>query len=146
MPKKSILTLISSILFMLIFFTGCSSENTQDKINDGLNVYNWSSALGSVSETDLDKTRLSYSINLTNESNKNIFIKSIQPSINESLKDKILSEEILLTVNKEVKPKETIQIDGEIILDTKGSTKSDLDKLSLFITDIRVTSEETIKL
>jgi hypothetical protein len=133
-------------LLTLLLFTGCSSKSAQNQIKGGLKIYSWSSALGSVSNTDLDKTKFSYSVDLSNENDKSIFIKSIQPLVNETIKDKILSKEVLVTVNKDVKSNETIQISGEIIIDTKGLTKLDLEKLEPFIMDIKVISEETVNL
>jgi hypothetical protein len=47
-------------------------------------------------------------------------------------------------VNKAVKSKETIKINGEIIIDTNALSKSDIVKLEPFITNIKVLSEETI--
>lgn len=145
MLKKSIMTIIISILFTFIFFTGCSTK-TQIQAKGGLKINSWSSGLGSVNGTNLDNTKFSYTVNLTNENENIIFIKSIQPSVNEKLKNKIISKDIVVTVNKDIKPNETTQINGEIIVDTKGLTKSDIVKLEPFITDIKVLSEETIRL
>jgi hypothetical protein len=131
---------------MSIFFTGCNSTQKQIQTKGGLKINGWSSALGSVNETDLDKTKFSYSVNITNENENIIFIKSIQPSINKKIIRKIISKDIIVTVNKDVKPNETTQINGEIIVDTKGLTKSDILKLEPFITDVKVSTEETISL
>ena len=74
MFKKSLIILIS-ILCVFIFFTGCNNSKTQTQSKGGLKINNWSSSLGAVDETDLDKTKFFYSINLTNENEKDIFIK-----------------------------------------------------------------------
>ncbi|MFT5874850.1 MAG: hypothetical protein ACI8WT_003829 [Clostridium sp.] len=42
-----------------------------------------------MNESCLDKSVFFHSINLTNENEKTIFIKSIQPLVNEKIKDKI---------------------------------------------------------
>lgn len=146
MTQKSIIILTISIICVFIFLTGCNSPKTQIQTKDGLKIYSWNSALGGVNETDLDKTKFSYWINLTNENEKNILIKSIQPLVNEEIKNKIVSKDIAITVNKNIKPNETIQINGEIIIDTKGFTKTEISKFEPFITDIKVSSEETINL
>lgn len=116
------------------------------KTKGGLKINGWSFGLGGISETDLDKTKLSYSINLTNENEHTIFAKSVQPLVNEKIINKIQNKGFIVTVNKNIKPNETIQINGEIIFDTKGLTKQDIEKLEPFITDIKVTTEETIDL
>lgn len=144
MSKKLMMIIFS--LFTFVFFIGCSNTKVQVQSKSGLKIYNWSSALGGVNENDLDKTRYFYSINLTNENEKTIFIKSVQPSVNERIRNKILSKEIVVDVNKNLKPNETIKINGEIIIDTKGLEKSDIVKLEPFITDIKVSTEETVSL
>jgi hypothetical protein len=146
MTKKSIITITICILCFFVLFVGYNSTKAQINIKGGLKINGWSSGLGSVNETDLDKTKFSYSINLTNENEKNIFIKSIQPLVNEGIKNKIISNEMAVDVNKDIRPNETIQINGEIIVDTKGLTKSDIVKLEPFITDIKVSTDETIRL
>jgi hypothetical protein len=146
MSNKSYLSIIVLVLFVFILCAACSSTNTQNQPKGGLKINGWSSALGGVNGTDLDQTKFSYSINLTNENEKNIFIVSIQPSVNETIKNRILSKEIVVAVNKEMKPNETIQINGEIIVDTAGLGKPDIAKLEPFITDIKVSTEETVNL
>jgi len=143
--SKKLITIIFS-LFIFVFVTGCNNTKVQVQSKSGLKIYNWSSALGGVNENDLDKTKYSYSINLTNENEKTIFIKSVQPSVNETIKNKILSKEIVVNVNQNVKSNETIKINGEIIIDTKGLQKSDIVTLEPFITDIKVSTEETVSL
>lgn len=144
MSKKLIMIIFS--LFIFAFFTGCNNTKVQVQSKGGLKIYNWSSALGGINENDLDKTKYSYSINLTNENEKTIFIKSVQPSVNEAIKNKILNKEIVIDVNQNLKPNETIKINGEIIIDTKGLEKSDIVTLEPFITDIKVSTEETVSL
>lgn len=144
MSKKLIRIIFS--LFIFVFFTGCNNTNVQVQSKSGLKIYNWSSALGGVNENDLDKIKYSYSLNLTNENEKDIFIKSIQPSVNEAIKNKVLSKEIVVDVNQNLRPDETIKINGEIIIDTKGLGKSDIVILKPFITDIKVLTEETVSL
>ena len=146
MFKKLIITIIISILGVFIFFMGVNSTKVQIQTKGGLKINGWSSGLGSVNETDLDKTKFSYLVNLTNENDKKIFIKSIQPLVNETIKNKIISKEIVVVVNKDIKANETTQIKGEIIIDTKGLGKTDIIKLEPFITDIRISTEETISL
>lgn len=150
MSKKSILltiiSIISIIVISLSFIRWTPPTNFQIQTKGGLKINGWNSSLGGVNKTDLDKTLFSYSINLTNENEKDILIKSIQPSVNESIKNKILSKEMVVFVDKSIKSNETIQINGEIVIDTKGLGKPDIVKLEPFITDIRVSTEETVSL
>jgi hypothetical protein len=144
--KKAFLIITAFVFLILLSLAGCSRESAQNQMKGGLGVYSWSSGLGSVNNIDLDKTKFSYSVDLTNENNKSIFIKSIQPVVSDTIKDKMLNNELMVTVNKHVASNETIQVNGEIIIDTKGLNKSDIQKLDPFITDIKVISEEIIDL
>jgi PBP1b-binding outer membrane lipoprotein LpoB len=146
MCKKTIKTILISILFIFVIFSGCKNTKSQVQTKGGLKIHNWSSALGSVNETDLDKTKFSYSINLTNQNEKNIYIKSIQPLVNEAIKNKIISNDLIVAINKDIKPNETIEISGELLIDTKGLSKSDIVKLEPFIADIKVSTDETFSL
>jgi hypothetical protein len=146
MWKKSTKTILISILFIFVIFVVCKNSKSQVEAKGGLKINGWSSALGSVNETDLDKTKFTYSINLTNENEKNISLKSIQPSVNEAIKNKIISNNPVVAVNKDIKPNETIEISGELLIDTKGLSKSDIVKLEPFITDIKVSTDETLSL
>ena len=131
---------------MFLLFNVNYNKNIQNQVKDSLTINGWSFGLGSVDETNSDKTKLSYSFNLNNENNKSIFIKSIEPLINEKIKDKIISKDIVVAVNKDIKPNETIQINGEIIFDTKLLSKSDIEKLEPLLRDIKVSTDEIINL
>lgn len=146
LSKKTILILIASVVFMFLLFDVSYNKNIQNQVKGGLKINEWIFGLGSVDETNLDKTKLSYSFNLTNENNKSIFIKSIEPLINENIKDKIINKDIVIAVNKDIKPNETIQINGEIIFDTKELSKSDIEKLEPLLIDIKVSTDEIINL
>jgi hypothetical protein len=135
MLKKSIIIIIT-VLCLCVFFTGCTRTTIQSEKKNELTVLNWGSGLGD--------GILSYSIYLTNESNKTFFIKSIQPFINETIKNKILSKEMVVLVNKDIKPNKSLHITGEIMIDTKSLTTSDMTNLKPFITDIKVITEQKI--
>ncbi|GEM_PF-2001292 len=150
MSKKLILITITSVISIIVisffFIKWIPPTSAQIKPKGGLKIDSWSYGLGSVSESDLDKSVFSYTLNLTNNYEKEILINSIQPLINKSINNRILSMETVIFVNKSIKPNETIQINGKIVFDTKGLGKPDIVKLEPFITDIKVSTEETISL
>lgn len=145
MLRKSMIPLVIAIIFISVFSASCSAKPAL-QAEGGLKIDNWSSALGGVDETDLDKTKFTYSVSLTSRNENTVLVKSIVPLVNDSIANKILGNDMTVVVNKEIKPNETIQISGEIVVDTKGLTKADIAKLEPFITDINVSSEETIHL
>ena len=138
------LILITFIFFAFIFNTGCSNKEVETK--GGLKIYSWNSGLGSINESDLNKQRFSYDINLTNENQKDVYVKSIKPSVNDTIKDRILNKDLIVNVNKNLKSNDTISIKGEIIIDTKGLSKSEILNFEPFIIDIKVSTDEIIDL
>ena len=137
MAKKSIFTIIIVTLLALICFLGYKNMAIKIEGKGGIKsnglVYN-------VPNND-GKSEFSYALNLTNTNGKDIFIKSIEPSINETMKNNILSKETIIAINKNIKPNETIEINGKIFIDTNGLSMSNIGKL---ITNIKVSTEETV--
>lgn len=75
-----------------------------------------------------------------------MYIESIKLVVYEAIKNKIISKKIAVSVNKDIKPNETIQINGELMIDTEGLTESDIAKILPFITDIKVSTDEVLSL
>ncbi|HEX3031508.1 MAG TPA: hypothetical protein VHS59_04605 [Bacillota bacterium] len=144
MTKKMILV-VGTVLVFALTLSGCAGSN-QLEPGGGLKVNSWSSALGSVSDTNLDTTRFTYFINLTNDSQAPVVVKTMEPQPVEAIKDKLMGKSLVVVVNKEVKPQETIELKAEILVNTKGMTKPEISGLAPFITEIKVTSDQNIKL
>ena len=137
MLKKSILTIMILTLCVLICFFGYKNITIKIETKGGIK----SNGLTYVMANNNGKSEFSYAFNLTNTNGKDIFIKSVEPSINETMKNNILSNETIIVVNKNIKPNETIQINGKIFIDTVGLPMYNIGKL---ITNIKVSTEETI--
>lgn len=137
MVKKSILTIIILTLFALICFLGYKNMSIKIEKKGGIK----SNGLAYTVPNNHGKSEFSYAFNLTNTNGKDIFIKSIEPSIDETMKNNILSKETIIVVNKNIKPNETIEINGKIFIDTNGLSMNNIGKL---ITDIKVSTEETV--
>lgn len=146
MIKKLGVSLCAFTLIFSIFLVGCSEDKEILKTSGGLKINSWSSSLGGVNDSDLDKTKFTYFLNLTNENQEDIFVNSILPIVSNSIKNRVLSTDISVKINKSIKPNETIEINGDIIVDTKGMNKSGISSLEPFITDVKVSTEEIIKL
>jgi len=144
MLKK--LTIGTSILCVLVLFVGVINIITVQNQTKMLQNQAKSRLISTYSSIGLGGDKLDYSINLTNNSDKNIFIQSVQPIFPEQIKKRILSKEMVVSVNKEIKPNKAIAITGKIIINIKGLTTTDMEKLEPFITDIKVISVETISL
>jgi hypothetical protein len=146
MIKKIVTVLAVVVLIVSAFFLGYRNRESQEIAKGGLKVYSWSSGIGSVNELNLDKTSFSYSISLTNENPKETFLKSYELIPNGTIKDRVISHTLTFEINKTIQPYETIQIEGEIILDTTGMSKQGIIALEPFITGIRLSTHEIINL
>lgn len=136
MTKKLIVALILFSLFALICFIGFSLKI---ETIGGLKSKGFTYAVANNS----GHSEFSYSIQLTNTNRKAVYIKTIEPLINETMKKKIISKDIVVTVNKAILPNETILVSGVIFVDTKDLIMYDIGKL---VAEIKVSTEETISL
>ncbi|MEG0775091.1 hypothetical protein [Clostridium sp.] len=139
MFKKLVISIIMISLCAFIVFLGYENINFRTEKTRGLRTNGLSYTLAN----NNDESEFSYSLQLTNTNGKSIFIENIEPVINDTIKDKILSKETVVTVNRNIEPNETIQINGGIIVDTKGLLFNDVQKL---ITDIKVSTVEIVNL
>jgi hypothetical protein len=132
-----ILCLIIIALLTAVYFKPIQTEET------GIQINNWSTALGTVDD-NMDKTRVTYSIDITNFNPEDIYVISITLETDDKLKDKILDGDRTIMFDKVIKKGETTQVKGEIIINTKGMDKTQTSNLEPIITGVRVKTEEVI--
>lgn len=136
MVKKFVITIIVLTLFVSVWILGCDlNADTKGGLKSSGFAYTMPNNNGT--------SEFSYSFHLTNTNRKTVFVKTIEPIVNETMKNKILSKDIVVTVNKNIEPNETIQVNGIIMVDTRGVVMYDIVK---FIADIKVSTEETVSL
>ncbi|MDK2933938.1 MAG: hypothetical protein PWP27_1748 [Clostridiales bacterium] len=145
MDFKKILTLLWIMVFVLILLTGCNlSDSANNSIKqNGLQVSDMLTALGAVGDS-LDKTKFSYTITIYNKEDEDIYISQVEPILGKDAKDRLISSDLKVDVEKTVSANESIEIKGEIILDTKEISKQQIVELEPFITGIKVLSEKVI--
>jgi len=146
--KTSILalTLILILAFSLVI-SGCTSveqQNKQRQDKTGLQIYSMSTGLGALNNDNTDQHRLTYAINLTNEDDKEVYIQWIEPILGNGIKDKVITEELRIAVEKPIAAKGNLEIEGVVVLDTQGLSKKEIVSLEPFITGIKIGSEKVI--
>lgn len=140
MSKKIVLFLIILTLsYTIICLWGYKNMSRKIESKGGLKI----NGLSYLCANNNGESEFSYEAKLTNTNGKTVFIKSIEPSVNEAFKNKVLSKETVICVNKNIKSNETIEISGTILIDTRGISTIELGKL---IKDIKVSTEETVSL
>jgi len=145
---KGRMCLILCVLLMIsLSAIGCTSLGLEkDQANDktGLQIYSMSTGLGAVSSENTDQHRLTYTINLTNEDDNEAYIQWIEPILGVGIKDKILTEDLKVVVEKSIPSKGSIEINGVVVFNTKGLSKQEIVELEPFITGIKVVSEKIV--
>ncbi|MDK2822239.1 MAG: hypothetical protein PWQ67_47 [Clostridia bacterium] len=100
--------------------------------------------LGAISNDNTDQHRLTYSINLTNEDDNEAYIQWIEPIFGKGITDKVVTEQLQVAVEKPITAKASLEIEGTVVLDTKGLSKKEIVALEPFIIGIKVGSEKVI--
>jgi len=144
MKKQKLILVFSLVLAIFLLTIGCSSPSGDNKA--GLQIYHMTIDLGAVDNSSTDKQRLVYSVTLTNENNKAIYVQWIEPVLGTKISEKVITEDLKVIVEKEIPANQYLEIDGEFILDTKGLSKKEIISLEPFITGIKVTLGKTINL
>jgi hypothetical protein len=136
-------------LFIFLLAFGCTrSGNTEDIQRTGLKIYSMNTSIGSVdkNENNHDIQRFSYSIGLTNNDKDKVFIKEATLVLPKEFEERLISEQLTVPVNKDILPKDTIEIKGSVDFNAKGLSKEDIIKLNPRILSVRVTDERTISI
>ena len=124
---------------------GCNPSNPDNMI--GLQIYSMTTGVGAADNNDImDKQKLSYSITLTNEENRDIYVKSITPILGDGISNIVITEELTVIVEKSLPANQSLKINDELIIDTEGLSKEEILDLQPFITDIKISTEQIIEL
>ena len=94
--KRLKLILIGLLILACMMLIGCNSSNQGNKT--GVQIYSMITSLGAVDNYDTDHQKLSYSVTITNEENRDIFVKSIKPILADGISDKVITEDLTVIV------------------------------------------------
>jgi len=130
MKKQKLILVFSLILATFLLTIGCSSPSGDNKA--GLQISHMNIGLGAIDNSSTDKQRLVYSVTLTNENNKAIYVQWIEPVLGTKISEKVITEDLKVIVEKEIPANQYLEIDGEFILDTKGLSKKEIISLEPF--------------
>ena len=133
------------MLVNIIIITSCT---TNQRVGvTGININSISTSLGACEgqQEDQESQSFKYSVTLTNSEKCDIKIMSITPIISESIFDRVLTEDLTVSVNKIIGSGKSINISGEIVLDVKGLSKGQLISLKPFVKKVTVNEERIIQ-
>lgn len=127
------------LLLLICFFvlTGC---NTNKAVEDGLVLGPIQFSLGG----ELDETRVSYTINLKNNTNREINVLTVQPILTNELNKRVSKDGLTNEANKKIQANSTEDISGSFYLDTRGLSKQEIAALNIKLDRFRITTEQDV--
>ncbi len=128
--KRTALYIIIVYLFVVVVFNNYLKPYRLGG-NEELTIARWNYALD---EIEQNKTKVSYSVFLTNKSKGNIFIRTLKPEYKIEILNDIEYDNVII-VSKEIMPKEVLEINWDIIINKNGSTIKDI---KAFLASIRL--------
>lgn len=130
MLKKTVLFIII-VYLILIAFSNIYIKPYRHIGNEELKITKWNYALD---EIEPNKIKISYSVILSNVSNGNILIKTLEPEYKaEILKD--IEYEDVIDVRKEIIPNEELEISWDILINKNEMT---IKEIKAFLKSIKV--------
>ncbi len=125
--KKISIILLTLILMLTLF--GCSNSNTVKE--DEIYVMNGSIAYGAAENSGLEKTKVTYTMNITGSKEDINNIDAQQPLINPEYEELLLENgpHIPKIVNED---EPYLEISGNFVFSTEGKTKEEIDGMDLF--------------
>lgn len=133
---------LSLVLIFICMYMLCSCSNNQSEnvVDEGLVINSISFGLGG----ELDNTLVTYNFNIWNKTRKAILIKSIEPIINETLKQRVIDSKLILEVNRTINGTSSENFTGSFSLNTKGIDKQGLENLNIQLQKFRIITEQEL--
>jgi hypothetical protein len=129
-------------LFLLI---GCNGGQTGESTGLGLAVYETETGIGQVDAAN-NEQRLRYTFNLTNESERPIYVQGVTPVLTSPFNDLVLNDATRQAVDATIAPGETLPVQGEILFAAEGRSKAEIEALAPYFSSVRVTTEYELPL
>ena len=135
--KKTLLrriTILALVSILIVSLISCSAESDIDETKSDFYINNMSAGLGSINENDLDNSRYTYTIYLASGNKKIEQIAEVKLIYGDKIADKIITESpIEIVFNKDY-----VEINGDIVFDTKGLGKEQIVELEPYIYSLNV--------
>ncbi len=129
------------ILLVLSLSAGCAKPAAESK---GLQLVKMVSSIGSVDPERFDEQRISYTINLCNDSSQSNYISFVEPVVTDGINSRITSPDIRREVKKKIEAGKCLEVKGEFIFDAGDLSKQDIIAMEPIITGFRLGTEEII--
>ena len=134
---------IALLTLVLLLCTSCAPSKPPSA---GIAVAGITTSIGAVGEdtANPDTQCFHYTITLVNNESAEVKILSLEPTLAEGFKARVISQNVKVDVNQAIAPGDTLTVEGEILFDTKGLTKEEIEALQPFVKDVHITQERKI--
>lgn len=130
------------MLIAIIFISGCAQHTTECK---GLQLGSMVSSMGAVDPERFDEQKMSYTIQLCNDSKQDSYISFVEPLITADIKGRISSGDTRIEVKEKVKAGGSIKVQGEFIFEAGDLNKQDIIAMEPIITGFSLGTEQIIQ-
>jgi len=138
-----IIAIISLLGFILLVAMSAKTDRTPQDTND-IYIPVQGAGIGGIGNST-DEQRYSYWISLCNGKNDEIFVSWIEPIYSNELLKRSQTKNHKVIVEKTILPDNCTKINGELIFDSKGLSKTEIDSWEPYLTGFRISYEKIIK-
>lgn len=131
--------LVTTLTALLLAGCGSSDDARQPLVISEMNT-----GLGSLDDAGNEQA-LTYEFVLTNLSQERFLVHGIEPQPTPALTAMLLNETLWLPVDQEIGPGASIRVGAELLLDTTGLSKAQIDeRVTPPFSGVRVTTDVTL--
>lgn len=132
--KKLYLILLATLLAVSLSGCGDKKQESEENVKHGFSIYSWNAGLGTAYNGSQNESRYTYTLYLSSETEDLNKVKQIEPVISNSIIGRLIDSEAPSFEVKDV----YIEVNGELVFDTKGLTKQDILDLQPYIYTVKV--------
>ncbi|RPJ76800.1 MAG: hypothetical protein EHM20_06995 [Alphaproteobacteria bacterium] len=145
MTKNFTYLILTSLVALVILFSGCTEINNSSQAEEGLNIVESSQAIGAVDGVNDTSIQVcSYDFTLYNGENEKVYIDSVEPLFSKDFLARVLTEDHKIVVNETIEPHSSILIKGQVKFNVSGLSKEQILGFEPYISGINITSTETL--
>lgn len=132
------------LICTIAIFVGCTNKSQS---NNGISINSIQTSIGAIEENtnDIENQSFKYTVQLTNNEDDDLKIISIEPILTEKFEKLVSSKDLIKNINEIISKNDYLEVSGEIIFNTKGMSKEEIESMQPFIKEIKIIEERKIK-
>lgn len=151
---KKIVIIISVILMLLVFISGCSNSGNKElgredmlkNLSHDIEIEGMSYSIGGKPNETTNKQIITYNIILHNWDIKDKYIKWVEPVLNANFTKRVSNLDKKIIIEKRIPSDKSINISFKITFNSEGLSKEEIINLKPYVTDIKIITENVLSL